>query len=507
MKEIKPTQRVKGIRIQRRKSRIRLACFAFARLFRCYFEMKKACPVKLFRSWSIVSVFFLSALSANAAWCQTPMPPTPSPTPVESTLQTKPLSLPLTLDDALRLAQATASAYEQAKFTERSAEEDVRQARAAFLPRVASQPTFIYTSPSSAPVPTGTSRTFSFIGANAITEYQGVAGATGEVDLAGRLRAMLRRNRALLAAAHAGTEIERRNLLLATVENYYGLAVAAARRQAAEQNLKSAVDFENTTDLLEKAGEVAQVDLIRARLATTTRRDELEQARAAEAAAVESLRVLIGYDPAQALAVSDLMTDQPDATEIDRFTLQMTAQRPELAQFDAQRTALTEEAKQARAERRPQITYNIIGGFETDSLHTQPLREHSGVQATVGITIPIFDWGISRSHERQAQYRLQSLDSARRLAQRNFNQQFTASRQQALSAAERVRLARTGIADAERNLEISIARYRAGEAQIIEVTDAQTTLTAQRTSLYQAAFDYQLALARLKQATGQAVEK
>jgi outer membrane protein TolC len=403
----------------------------------------------------------------------------------------------------LRLSQAAASAYEQAKFTERSAEEDVRQARAAFLPRIASQPTVIYTSPSSAPVPPGTPRTFSFIGANAITEYQGVAGAAGEVDLGGRLRAALRRSQALLAAAHAGTEIERRNLLLATVENYYGLAVAVARRGAAETNLKTAADFEQTTDLLEKAGEVAQVDLIRARLATTSRRDELEQARAAEAVAIETLRVLIGYDPAQTLTVTDLATEQPNIAEIDRFTLQMTAGRPELAQFDAQRRAIAEEVNQARAERRPQITYNIIGGFESDSLRAQPLREHSGVQATVGITIPIFDWGASRSRQRQAQFRLQSLESARRLAQRNYSQQFTTARQQALSAAERIRLSRAGITDAERNLEISIARYRAGEAQIIEVTDAQNTLTAQRGALYQAVFDYQVALARLRQATGQ----
>src|SRR5262249_53401256 len=153
------------------------------------------------------------------------------------------------------------------------------------------------------------------------------------------------------------------------------------------------------------------------------------------------------------------------------------------------------EANQARAERRPQITYNIIGGFESDSLRAQPVREHSGAQATVGITIPIFDWGASRSRERQAQFRLQSLDLARRLAQRNYNQQFTTARLQALSAAERIRLARAGINDAQRNLEISIARYRAGEAQIIEVTDAQTTLTAQRAALYQAVFDYQVALA------------
>jgi outer membrane protein TolC len=458
-----------------------------------------------------------SALAILLALCfgtgvsgQTPPVPAPQPTPTKVVggevssvgRQTANDRQPLTVDEAVRLALATASAYEQARFTERSAEEDVRQAQAAFLPRVISQPSFIYTSPSAATAP-GATRTPSFIGANAISEYQGLAGVSGEVDLAGRLRATLRRNRALLASARAGAEVERRNLVLATVESYYGLALAAARRQAAGQNLSSAAEFERVTQLLQQSGEVAQVDLLRARLLTTTRRDELEQARAADTAAAESLRVLIGYDSDRPLAATELPAAAPDVSEVGRFNAAMISQRPELRQFDFQRQAIEQEARQARSERRPQITYNINGGFVTDSLRAAPLRSHAGAQASVGVTIPLFDWGASRSRERQARLRIQSLDSARLLAARGFNQQFAAARAQAQASAERIRLTRGGVGDAERNLEISIARYRAGEAQIIEVTEAQNTLTAQRAALYQALFDYRVALARLRYATGQ----
>jgi outer membrane protein TolC len=131
------------------------------------------------------------------------------------------------------------------------------------------------------------------------------------------------------------------------------------------------------------------------------------------------------------------------------------------------------------------------------------LKEHTGVSAAFNLSIPIFDWGISRSRERQAQFRLQVTENERALALRGFNQQFSSARTQALSAATRVRLAATSITLAQSNLDASIARYRAGEAQIIEVTDAQTTLAAQRLAFYQALFDYQVALARLRQAAGQ----
>jgi hypothetical protein len=67
------------------------------------------------------------------------------------------------------------------------------------------------------------------------------------------------------------------------------------------------------------AGEVAEVDLIRARLQVASRRDELEQAKAAETATAGSLRVLVGYDFATPIEVVDLATALPDGTEIDRF--------------------------------------------------------------------------------------------------------------------------------------------------------------------------------------------
>ena len=124
------------------------------------------------------------------------------------------------------------------------------------------------------------------------------------------------------------------------------------------------------------------------------------------------------------------------------------------------------------------------------------------MSAAIFLTIPIFDWGASRSKERQARLQVQVAENERKIAERGFTQQFYAARAQAANAAARIALAREGVVKAQDNVTASIARYRAGEAQIVEVTEAQTTLVTQRTALYQAIFDYQVALARLKQATG-----
>jgi outer membrane protein TolC len=323
------------------------------------------------------------------------------------------------------------------------------------------------------------------------------------MDIAGRLRATLAKNRALLAAAHAGTDVARRALAQAVLEAYYGLALATAQRRAAEGNLAAAEEFERITSLLLSGGEVAPVDLVRAQLQTISRRDELERARVNEEIAAGSLRVLVGYDFTTPISTTDLALSIPMDSEFQQFSANDISRRPEFTQFEAQLRAVRQEVKIARADRLPALTYSLNGGFDTDSLKPPRLKEHSGVSAAISLTIPVFDWGATRSRERQARLRVQVAENARTQAVRGFTQQYYAAAAQAANAAARISLAREGVLKAEDNLAASIARYRAGEAQIIEVTDALTILVTQRTALYQALFDYQTALGRLRQATGQ----
>ncbi|MCU1268038.1 MAG: hypothetical protein JWM21_4356 [Acidobacteria bacterium] len=426
---------------------------------------------------------------------------TPSPI-AGSTPQNAQNVPPLTLDEALRRANGLASGYQQATLNEQIAAEDVKQARVAFLPRVSAPLSYLYTSPALG-LPPGTPRTQSFLANNAINEYQAYVNVAGDIDIAGRLRATLEKNRALLIAAHAGTEVARRALAQAVIESYYGLALATAQRIAAEENLSAAEEFEQVTYLLLTGGEVASVDFTRAQLQTLARRDELERARAGEVVAAGSLRVLVGYDFLTPISTTDLALAAPVGSEYQQFRVEDISRRPELRQFEAQLRAAEQEGRIARAERLPQLSYSLLGGFDTDSFRPPNLKEHTGVSGAVSLTIPIFDWGAIRSKEKQARLRAQIAENENALALRGFTQQFYAAQAQITSAATRIRLAGTGVTRAQSNLSASIARYRAGEAQIIEVTDALTTLAAQRSALYQAIFDYQTALARLRQATGQ----
>lgn len=435
------------------------------------------------KEFPLALLFALICVSASHAQ-------TPSPSPI-----------PLLLEEALRLANGQASTFQSAVLNERIAAEDLRQARAAFLPKVSAPLSYIYTSPALG-LPPGEPRGPSFVSADGIGVTDALVNVAGDFDIAGRLRATLAKNRALLAAAHAGTEAARRALAQAVVEAYYGLALANAQRRAAEGNLAAAEEFEHITSLLLSGGEVASVDFTRAQLQTLTRRDELQRAQANEEVTAGALRVFVGYEFSRPINTTDLSLEVPIDSEYRQFRAEDVARRPEFVQLEQQLIAARQEVKIARADLLPSLSYSINGGFDTDSLQTPRLKEHTGVSAAITFSIPIFDWGASRSRQTQARLRAELAENERTIALRGFTQQFFAARAQVESAVGRIALAREGVAKAQDNVAASIARYRAGEAPILEVTDAQTTLVEQRNALYQAIFDYQTALARLKQATG-----
>src|SRR5581483_7566240 len=347
---------------------------------------------------------------------------------------------PLSLADASQRALQQASAYQQALADEQVAALDVTQVRAALLPKIRSLSTVTYNKPL-----TAHSTDPAFIAQNAAREYQSLIGAEGSLDFG--LRAAVRRSYELLAAAHAGTELARRELLRSLRESYFGLALATAKRGAAEESLSAAEEFEKVTALQQEYGEVPEVDAIRARLQTAQRRDDLEQARVQETIAAAALRVLIGYQSSDALAVSSL-TAEPSMAEIERLTPVSIMQRPQLVQAAAQQRAAREDAAVARAERLPSLTYSADEGFDSRSLRADEIRQHAGYLITASLRIPISDWGAARARQRQAEIRAESAARQLALTQRDIEQQDLRAREAAASAVRRAANARAAVAGA-----------------------------------------------------------
>jgi len=113
------------------------------------------------KEFPLAVLFALVCLSASYAQVPSPKPtqtPATSPTPaapiqqISPVTQATPIPNLLSLDEALRLANTQASSFQSAAINERIAAEDVRQAQAAFLPKVSAPLSYIYTWPTAGDV-------------------------------------------------------------------------------------------------------------------------------------------------------------------------------------------------------------------------------------------------------------------------------------------------------------------------------------------------------------------
>ena len=403
----------------------------------------------------------------------------------------------LTRQQAVSRALAQLSAYSQAVGNVTLSELDVTIAQTATRPKWEIAPSLIYTSasPNSSNSPVA-----SFVSANGILETTALLRLRGELDTAGVLGLEIERRQALLQAAAAGSQVARQNLVLLTERAYYQLALATARLLGARGALASAQEFERITRLLLQAGEVPGVDLERARLLVRDRLAEVENQQGQCTLARESLRALLGASANEVVETVALGEFACDESEFAHLSADQIARRPELAQLKAQLEATRREAELARSSLLPRLTYSLGVGADSSSLHPSGFYSGVGLQAQLALIIPLDDGGLADAQEKQAQLRAEQLETDRALALRQFQQEFQGALGLVKTALRRVALGRENLAQSESIMKVAVARYRAGEARILEVTDAQNAVVGQRLNWLQAQADYQLALAQLRYA-------
>jgi outer membrane protein TolC len=401
----------------------------------------------------------------------------------------------LLVEQAVTLALDNATSLRVAEFDEQIAGEDVKQARAGLLPQVSMPLTYWGTTPSTVRQP-GDPLTFSFAASSAINETLGFVSVNGTLDIAGKLRAELKRSRELLSAAHAGTMAARRNLVLATIDAYYGLALTRQRRRLADEALALSEGLTSVTEEQQKRGAATQTDVLRTRSAARSRRDEFAQAQLAESLAMSQLRVLTGLDYATYITVVRLSASAPQSLDFLSYQEDTITLRPELTQLDAQKRAALADARAARRERWPQLTYSLNGGF--DAANFRPLGRYSGGDAIITLNVPIFNFGASKSRATQAELRARSLDVQRDNLTLQLKQEFYAARAGARSALDRTQFAFQAATAAQENLTLTFDRYNANKATLLEVLDAESDYNSTRLEYYQAIVDYHSARARLE---------
>lgn len=407
--------------------------------------------------------------------------------------------LKVSLADAMERAKALSPALETALTNVKIAAEDIVQTRAANLPTVSANSQYLYTEGNGTPAAR-------FIANNGVHEY--IAQGDVHETVSGPLLIQYRRSVVLQALARDQAVISQRGLVVAVVQSYAALAAADGKLKTIEETLDAAQQFLQTTQELEKGGEVAHADVVKAKIQASDSQVALSGAQLASDQARVALALLLFPDVNQNFEVVD---DPGQMLLLPTFAEAQAKALHDDPQVDAaSRTARAaqKDITAAWAGYLPSLTLDYFYGIDANQFATRSLTpggkqiQNLGYSALASLSLPIFNWGATQSKVKQAEYRKQQAVTNLNYARRKHNADLEQFYREAQVAKSEIDIRQASAADAKESQKLTLLRYKAGEATALEVVNAEATVSLERNAYYDAETRYATALANLATLTG-----
>jgi outer membrane protein TolC len=401
----------------------------------------------------------------------------------------------ITLDEAIRRAEANEPAYVASSAESRAAGLDRLIARGSLLPNVSYHNQAVYTQTDRGQT------TPRFIANNAIREYSSQAVVNESLGL-GSL-AGVRRADAAAARAVAELEIARRGLVSAVTSLFYGSLAADNRLAVAERARQEAADFTSLTTKREEAREAAHADVVKAQLAEQQRERDLGDAKVAAEKARLELGVLLFPDPRTPYSLSP-ETSAAQLVSCAEVELAAAKNNPELKSALAAVKMSDSDVLAARAAYLPDLGLNITYGIDAPQFAVNgPDHAHNlGYSASVTVDIPVWDWLSTQHKVKQSEIRRDAARVALTVTQRQLIAQLEEAYSEATTARDQLASLDLSAATAEESLRLTKLRYSEGEATVLEVVDAQNAFVSVENAREDGRVRYQAARADLQKLTG-----
>jgi len=294
------------------------------------------------------------------------------------------------------------------------------------------------------------------------------------------------------------------------VQTYYGLIAAQHRYANVQKAALEAQNFLTLSQKLENGGEVAHADVIKAQIQYQDRQRDLREAELSMEKTRLDLAVLLFPNFNENFTIVDDTQLAPPLQSFDDVRRLAEIKNPELRAASASVQAADFEVSAQRGALFPTLTLDYFYGIDASHFATrstifvpEPLSVNNlGYSATATLSIPLWNWGANRSKVIQADLRRKQTQRELSLAQRKLLADIRSIYHEAEAARAELELLKSSAELAAESLRLTTLRYQAGEATVLEVVDAQNTLTTEQNSYSDAQLRYRLALANLQTLTG-----
>ena len=414
--------------------------------------------------------------------------------------------LRLTLQEAIDRARKNSTQFTAAVTTAALARGDRTQARNALLPTVTYNNSAIYTQG----IPLGTEAIVGapviFIANNSVHEYLSQADVHQVFDASAV--ANFRRMGAAAAVARAQQEIASRGLVVTVVQDYYSVSAAQLKLETAKRTAAEGDRFLQVTQDLEKGGEVAHSDVIKAELQARERQRQLQEAQLGYLNARLTLAVLLFADFSDNFEIAEDLHANVALPTLEEVQARAARDNPDVRAALAAVKQAGYDVFGARAGYFPALSMDYFYGI--DASHFAVNTGAPGGQkisnlgsSVVGtLNIPIWNWGTTQSRVNQAELRRAQAKRELSFQQRKLVSEIRSLYAEAETALNELEGLARSAQLAEESQKLVTLRYRNGESTVLEVVDAQTTFAAANAAYQDGAVRYRVALANLQTLTG-----
>ena len=405
---------------------------------------------------------------------------------------------PISLEEALALAQRNAPAVIQAEGQKRTSDAGVRAAYAAFLPSLS------VSAGASRQIPTRAGQTRVENG-QVLTlspePWSFSAGLGASVDLftGGGRFFDLRQARAQATGAAANLVIQRFSTTLAVKQQFFGVLAARESEAAARAQLDQAAQQLKTSILRLKQRVVTRSDSLRSEIQVHNARLAVLQARTALDVADASLTRAVGA-PYLVTAAADESLDRPGLPLDDETLRRLALDGPAVQSASSSLQEAQAALRGAWTSYLPTVTASYSrSGNGTGADFTLSTQDYSySGSLRLSLSLPIFQRLQRVQQVTQAQVALQNAEAALRDARLAALQGLTQSLGSFHAAEERVATQTATLGAAEEDLREQQEKYQIGAATLLDVLTSQTTLDQARHDLIQARYDQRVAKAQLE---------
>jgi outer membrane protein TolC len=406
--------------------------------------------------------------------------------------------LQLTLQAALDLARKNSTQWQTATTEAGVAHEDRNIARAGLLPGVNFNTSALYTETNSA-------GSVKYIANNAPHEYTSQGNVHQQFDLA--VLASYRSTAALALAAKARKEVTLRGLVVTVVQDYFTVAAAEQKLSAARHASEEGDSFFQLTQNLEKGGEVAHADVIKAELQMQERHRQMQEAQLALLNARLELSVLIFPDYNDNFQTIDDLHAKVPLLQRDVFEAAAGQENPDIRAALASAQAAKHDVEAARAGYLPSISLDYFYGIDAPNYAVNSVTpdgkvNNLGSSAMASLNLPVWNWGTTQSRVRQAELRRDLAKKELSFAQRKLLVEMRSLYSEAETSLNELSGLQRSAELAADSLKLTTLRYKNGESTVLEVVDAQSTFATANAAYQDGALRYRVALANLQTLTG-----